>query len=56
MDDGVDSDNKIQRIINRVSGTYIQIVQQRARVLVVSFMSGGLFGVVCFVAGYMSHG
>ena len=51
-----EDENKLQRIINRASETYIQIVQQRARVLVVSFITGGMFGVVCFVAGYLANG
>lgn len=49
-------ENKLQRVVNRITGTYIELVKQRARVLVVSFISGGLFGVICFVAGYMTHG
>lgn len=51
-----DEENKLQRLINRASETYIHIVQQRARVLVVSFISGGLFGVLCFVGGYLANG
>ncbi len=51
-----DEENKLQRVINRATDTYIEIVKQRARVLVVSFITGGLFGVVCFVAGYLANG
>lgn len=51
-----DEENKLQQVLNRVSDSYIQVVQQRARVIVVSFISGGVFGVLCFAAGYLANG
>ncbi len=48
--------SRFQHFVDRATETYIGIVQQRAKIILVSFISGGFFGVLCFSAGYLANG